>query len=334
MSAETLLYAVFSLIGFVLSFIPLPWHMQAGNIGTCALMFWVGIGCLQFGINAIVWNDNSIVSGVGWCDISVRFITGLVVSLPLCSLCINRRLYFIASKAQTGRLVGNPRRDAAVDLFICFVVPAVFSLLTVVFSGARYGINEDYGCVAVLHSSWPLYALYLAPPIIIGLISSSYCVLSICHFKRQRKSFNDVLRKSSGMSSNHYFRLMAIASIDIFITVPIACFSLMLNAEGQHFPWRGWAWLHEGYWTPSITPKALWTASPAVHILFELSRWTPVFAAFLFFALFGLTEQARNNYSTVLGQVLGSRVWQKVSTKCTFNTSSNTIKCVVCCWRE
>lgn len=74
---------------------------------------WVGIGCLNLFINAILWDGNAILKDVWFCDIceylhtisnrssdrilATRITLAMNVAMPICSLVINRRLYFIAT---------------------------------------------------------------------------------------------------------------------------------------------------------------------------------------------------------------------------------------------
>ncbi|KAG6839154.1 pheromone B alpha 3 receptor, partial [Blastosporella zonata] len=62
-------FSIFSFIGFILVLIPLPWHLQAWNSGTCLFMIWTAIGCLNAFINSIVWHNNAIDWAPVWCDI-------------------------------------------------------------------------------------------------------------------------------------------------------------------------------------------------------------------------------------------------------------------------
>jgi Pheromone A receptor len=62
-------YSIFSFISFVIVLIPLPWHLQALNSGTCLFMIWTAIGCLNLFINSIIWHGNIIDWAPIWCDI-------------------------------------------------------------------------------------------------------------------------------------------------------------------------------------------------------------------------------------------------------------------------
>ena len=111
------LFPVVAFLGFVLSFVPFSWHLQAWNAGTCMYMFWAGLASLVQFVNSIVWHDNARNPIPVWCDISMcvsppcqlwlirllatKFIIGAGVGIPAASLCINRRLYTIAAGNRT-----------------------------------------------------------------------------------------------------------------------------------------------------------------------------------------------------------------------------------------
>ena len=62
-------YPIFSGLSFVLILIPLSWHLQSWNTGTCMYMLWTALGCLNGFINAIVWHGNALNPAPVWCDI-------------------------------------------------------------------------------------------------------------------------------------------------------------------------------------------------------------------------------------------------------------------------
>lgn len=62
-------FPVLALLGSGLALIPLPWHLQAWNSGTCLYMIWASIACFNLGLNSILWRDNAINFAPVWCDI-------------------------------------------------------------------------------------------------------------------------------------------------------------------------------------------------------------------------------------------------------------------------
>jgi pheromone a factor receptor len=104
-------------------------------------MIWTGLGCLLQGINSVIWNKNTTNRAPVYCDIckfvnalslehsftlgrsaATRILLALNVAIPACSLCINRRLYKIATmKVMT--TYSEKRRAVIHDLLIGVGLP-------------------------------------------------------------------------------------------------------------------------------------------------------------------------------------------------------------------
>lgn len=69
MTASNTAFTVFSAIGLVLSLIPLWWHLESWNVGTCMFMIWTALTCLVFFVDSIAWSGNIINWTPVWCDI-------------------------------------------------------------------------------------------------------------------------------------------------------------------------------------------------------------------------------------------------------------------------
>ncbi|KAI0297998.1 pheromone A receptor-domain-containing protein [Russula brevipes] len=117
------LYTAFSFIGFAFCAIPFYWHLEAWNAGTCLYMAWVGLGCLMQCINSIVWNKNTSDKAPVYSDISTRIQVGLNVAIPASSLCINRRLYKVATAKGLLPAGAEKRRAVVTDLLIGLGIP-------------------------------------------------------------------------------------------------------------------------------------------------------------------------------------------------------------------
>jgi pheromone a factor receptor len=63
------LFPIFAFVGFFVSLVPLPWHLQAWNSGTCWYMFWASLSCLNQFVNSVVWAGNVFNSAPAWCEI-------------------------------------------------------------------------------------------------------------------------------------------------------------------------------------------------------------------------------------------------------------------------
>ncbi|KAH0834103.1 pheromone A receptor-domain-containing protein [Lanmaoa asiatica] len=153
------LFPVFSFISFFLVLIPLPWHIQAWNIGTCAYIIWASVGCLLEFINSVVWRNNTLNLAPVWCDISSKILLGAGVGIPAAGLCISRRLYIISAIKSTVTTHQDKRRAVIIDSWIAFGTPILVMALHYVVQGHRFDILEDVGC----YPSYLRYAFGLLP---------------------------------------------------------------------------------------------------------------------------------------------------------------------------
>ncbi|KAJ7088321.1 GPCR fungal pheromone mating factor, partial [Mycena epipterygia] len=106
------------------------------------------------------------------------------------SMCINRRLSHIASCANA-----TPQKRCAVliDSLICGLFPLLYIAAQYIVKGHCFNVFEDIGCYPDLYNSLPTYFISSMWPLLIGLISAVYCVLSLCAFAARRASFAQFL---------------------------------------------------------------------------------------------------------------------------------------------
>lgn len=291
-------FPILVFLSFILVLIPLPWHLHAWNSGTCLFMIWVAIGCLNQFINSIIWRNNAIDLAPLWCDISSRLIIGVSIGIPAASLCINRRLYNIAT-CQTATITHAQKRRAVVgDLAIGLGLPALQMVLQFIVQGHRYDIWEEIGCYPTTVNTPPAYPLSFIWPNVISLISGVYCVLTLRAFMLRRAQFSQFLSSSTtSLTINRYFRLMALATAEIIFTIPFSSYGLYANiTQSPIYPWTSWSNIHYDWYAVDTIPAILWRSNPAAVIGHESSRWALVFCAFLFFGFFGFAEESRKNY--------------------------------------
>lgn len=297
-------FTTFSFIGFVMCCIPFPWHLQAWNTGTCLYMAWAGIACLVQGINSIIWNGNAINWAPVWCDISARIYIGVSVAIPAASLCINRRLYHIASVRSVTVTKAEKRRAIMVDLAIGLGLPVLEMILQYIPQGHRFDIYEDIGCFPSTYFTPVAIALVHVPPVAIGCVSAVYSILSIRAFAKSHAQFKELLSNNSNISTNRYLRLMMLAGIETLLTVPLGIWSIYSNASvGGIHPWKGWADTHWGFSRVNQIPSILWRSNPIAERNLELSRFFIILCAFIFFCFFGFAEEARKNYRSAIQSV-------------------------------
>ena len=133
---------------------------------------------------------------------------------------------------------------------------------------------------------------------------------------RQRKEVNDFLQSNDSVSRTNYFRILALASIDILLTLPfgIASIALAVSDElsapaGLPF-YFGWTRDHTE-WEPvgySYAGMVAQGKSSVAQLYF--THWTSPILAFAIFGLFGVTSEARASYWRIICTMGGWLGWK------------------------
>ncbi|KAF4588478.1 a-factor receptor [Pleurotus pulmonarius] len=216
---------------------------------------------------------------------ATRLTVGISVAIPAAALCIYRRLYKIAS-VQTVAL-------SPIGLGIPFTQMA----LQIIVQGHRYDIWEDVGCLPRTFNTPPAYPLSFLWPLVIALISAVYCILTLRAFMIRRAQFRQFLSANSSLTMNRYFRLMALATVELVINTSLNAYGTYLTISSNTIqPWRGWDDAHFDWYLVDTFPAVLWRMSTRNIISLEMGRWSVVFCSILFFAFFGFADEARKNY--------------------------------------
>lgn len=303
MSYPNAVFSVFAFLGFLMCAIPFPWHLEAWNTGTCVYMFWVGMGCLNAFINSVVWNGNAINWAPVWCDISSKFIIGVGYGVPAAALCINRRLYRIASVKTVMVSKAEKRKAVFVDLAIGLVIPMIGMTLHYIVQGHRFNILEDVGCYPYTYPSIPTFFILYAPTLTMGLVSAYYAIRSIIEFKRSRSQFHEFLSGHSNLTSDRYLRLMVLSGTEVVCNVPLTIYFIVVNALGRIRPYKSWDYVHWGFHRVDQFAAVLWRLNLRDQLSIEATRWLVVICAFVFFLFFGFADEAKKNYRTALSSI-------------------------------
>jgi pheromone a factor receptor len=101
---------------------------------------------------------------------------------------------------------------------------------------------------------------------------------------------------STRITRNRYIRLMVISATEILGTIPLGTVWIVKAAKSGVAPWRGWTYTHENYSAVHQIPASVWKNNPNSAFTLEVYRWSLVLCAFLFFALFGFADEARQHY--------------------------------------
>ncbi|VDC06408.1 unnamed protein product [Peniophora sp. CBMAI 1063] len=292
------------LLVLLTSFIRHSW-----NLGVAFLCFWLFLESLIVGINAIIWSDNADIKYYVYCDIATHIEEITLVVKPMSTFIITRRLYLITS-LRSVHLPGlaAKRRELAIECTLGLIIPLIVAgPLYYIVQSYRFGVLGGFGCetagdnsVLGLFIAWswsvifPLLSMTVYYPRVIWIL---YC---------QRRDANEFLQSDNSVSRTNYFRIFALASIDIFLTLPMGIVNIVLSISGSisntgSFPlYGGWTAIHTDW-----DPVGIMAGAQLGGAQGYFSRWTSPVLAFAIFGLFGATREARASYWRAIHTVCG-----------------------------
>ncbi|VDC06428.1 unnamed protein product [Peniophora sp. CBMAI 1063] len=303
-----LLAAVMLLLVLLTSFVRQSW-----NLGVVFLCFWLFLDNIVVSTNAIVWSDNSDIKYYTYCDIATHVQTITNVVRPMATLIIIRRLYLITSL----RSVELPdkaakRRNRAIEWTMGLIIPLVVAgPLYYVIQLYRFAVLEGFGCTSIVESSVVGILLQWSWSVMSPLLSITiYYPRVIRILYLQRRDMHEFLQSNNSVSRFNYFRIFALASIDILLTLPIGVVNIVLLVTGELSYWgtfpiyEGWTTIHSGWGPIAIS------GSQVSRIQMYFSRWTSPVLSFAIFGLFGATKEARASYWLTFRTVGGWFGWK------------------------
>ena len=196
-----------------------------------------------------------------------------------------------------------------------------------------YGIFEDIGCQTLTSFTVPAVLLFLAWPLVIACVSFVYCctyalltspssppahlstVSVLLHFIKCKRELVEVMSSHQGLHRSRYIRLMLLASCEMLIAVPFSLFSLISPLK-HGLTKFSWSTLRHNYTHVPQFPTVEWQSDTATYASLEIDAWLPVYFAFIFFAFFGFSDEARDHYR---------RVYSWVTRRVGFSKSSGTL---------
>ncbi|KAG9124469.1 a-factor receptor [Ceratobasidium sp. 392] len=293
-------------LSIFLVLLPSPWHWKARNTGTLLYIFWTVVGNIIFLVNSIIWNGNFETDPVPvWCDITTKLIIGMSVGLVAASLCINRRLYDIATIKSVTVDQDSRRRRIIFDLLVGIVLPIFVMALSYVVQTNRYNILEDFGCWPTTYPTLLAIPLVLLWPIIISVASFIYAALSIRAFLRARRQFNQAMSHSpTGINMSRYFRMMGLSSGEMLFSLPLSIYILYLNLQTPQLPWISWEYTHNNFSIVQKVPIDFIKADLTQYNVMMLNQWCLPTGGFLFFLWFGLAGEAMNEYKRFFYRIM------------------------------
>ncbi|VDC05052.1 unnamed protein product [Peniophora sp. CBMAI 1063] len=312
-----ILTSVMLLLVQLTSFVRHSW-----NLGVTFLCFWLFLETLTSGVNAVVWSDNADIKLYVYCDIvsRVQIITSVVK--PMATLIITRRLYLIISlqSIEPHNLDKKAnRRNLAIEWTLGLLIPLIVAgPLYYVVQWLRFQVEEGFGCGnspdGSILSILLIYSWSVIPP----LVSIAFYYPSVVRrFYKHSREVNQFLRSNNSVSRRNYFRILALASIDVLLTLPlgIANIALIITQSLSFGPltfYYGWASDHNSTtWEPQGWPYAEVVAQGTSTVAQDyFAQWTSPILAFAIFGLFGFTSEARASYWSIACAIGGWFGWK------------------------
>ncbi|KZV72081.1 STE3-domain-containing protein [Peniophora sp. CONT] len=222
----------------------------------------------------------------------------------MATLILSRQLYLIAS-LRSVELPGKEakRKNLAIELILGLVIPVlVAGPLYYIVQKRRFQVVEGFGCASYEDNSvlgilviwtWsvipPLFSIVIYYPTVVRVLY------------RQNRDVKHVISSDDSITHTNYLRILALANIDILLTLPIGIASVILvvkdtlSSTSLSF-YSGWTYVHTE-WDPLSASYAELIASGTFTVAeVYFVHWAPVFLSFVIFGLFGISAEARAAY--------------------------------------
>ncbi|THV02817.1 STE3-domain-containing protein [Dendrothele bispora CBS 962.96] len=294
-----ILFSALSFLTCGLLFITLLWHIKARNAGTCLFILWIGLACLVLAVDSIIWRTRrgSVETGpiFTWCDISTKFLVGVMAAIPAVSLCINLRLYFIS----TDKIDLLERKSMIITEYTLGLgFPIIEMILHYVVQGHRFDIYGAIGCRPFISNVLLAYILLFAPQLLLAVGS---CVLLILTIIASREIYKKINLLHPGIHDDEGSPLMflwfsTLGGLSAISSIAYDSYLMYVTLRtGDMKIWVPWNEMHNTSYV-DVIPQSSWKSDPMLDIMVQVDRWIYVGLGLLFFAFFGFTREARRVY--------------------------------------
>ncbi|VDC06410.1 unnamed protein product [Peniophora sp. CBMAI 1063] len=299
---------------------------QSWNFSVVLLCIWLLFENLTYGINAIIWADNIDIKHYVYCDIITHVQIVTLIGKPLATLFITRRLYLITSlRSAVAPNASANRRDLAVEWTISLVAPLLFAgPFYYIVQPYRFVIQEGFGCVSCVDASiltWLLQYFWVLVPSLVSILF--YCPKVIWVLYRHQRELDRFLRSNDSVTRTNYYRMLALASIDVLLTLPIGIVVSVVPViatfrRGGYPFYRGFTFLHTN-WGP-VAASYSDVDDPVDLAQIYFNQWISPALAFVMFGLFGITEEARESIRLAIQTVRARSGWKPAAARSPLGT--------------
>ncbi|KAF7312392.1 hypothetical protein MIND_00252500 [Mycena indigotica] len=176
----------FLLVSFLLVFLLLllfrPQNRQIRSVSLVALIVWLFLSTLIYGVDALVWRDSSDVTRAPiWCDITTKLTLGALAGIPGALVGLARALELLASRRTFHPDVSGRGISRFADIVCCVIFPVVYMLLHFAVQDHRFDLVPSLGCFPSMRLASSATTTMLVPPLVIGAVALGFCLVASVH---------------------------------------------------------------------------------------------------------------------------------------------------------
>jgi pheromone a factor receptor len=294
---SSLILAPLALLAIFLAIPPLIIQVRAKNFPASVLLMGVAILNVQNFINAAIWH--SLDTSRWWdgkilCDIEVKLYLGIFQAMGGAIASIFRQISIILHPDHIV-LAPSPRQRKitfVIEFILCILLPVYVMIGHYLTQRSRYWLRPSTGCVVTFDINYAAPFLTYLWPLVVSLIGSTYCLISILRLNKHRKQMASVLSHTPGATTSRLYRLFGLAFTLLAIYCPLSMFSFVQDVR---IPMHKYSWshIHPPDWSERIF-SSQGAAQTEQNITFD--RWAQVLTAYLAFIFFGLGQEATQMY--------------------------------------
>ncbi|OAP61082.1 hypothetical protein AYL99_03283 [Fonsecaea erecta] len=288
-----------ALLALLAAFPPILVQLRAKNFAASVLLIGITILNIQNFVNAVIWssdNPHDWWDGKILCDIEVKLYIGIFQAVEGAIASLFRQISIILDP---DRMTVTPcpqqrRTTRTIELLLCIILPILVMAGHYLVQKERYWLREVAGCVLSYDNDWVAPFVTYGWPMVVCLIGSVYCLISVVRLWRHRKQVSVLLAPTPGATTSRFFRLFALALVLLVVYCPLAIFAFIQNVRVPMHMYS-WSYIHPSDWSERIILEPEPAMEPTSQA-FPFDRWAQIIAAYVSFACFGLGQDAIRMY--------------------------------------
>jgi pheromone a factor receptor len=294
---SSLIMAPLALLAVFAAIPPLIIHLRAKNFAASLLIIGLTILNSQNFINAIIWHSTDTDSwwdGKILCDIEVKLYLGVFQALGGAIASIFRQIAIILHPDHMAVAMSPRQRKTTwiIEIMLCIILPIYVMVGHFLTQRTRYWIQTSSGCLATIDLNYAAPFLTYLWLLVVSVIGSIYCVISIVRLYKHRKQMSSVLSRTPGITTSRFYRLFTLSFALLATYGPQSIFAFVQVAR---IPMHKYSWSH--IHPPNWSERIFLDRDGALgghHIAYD--RWAQVITAYLSFLFFGLGQEASGMY--------------------------------------